>query len=401
MNFKTLYKSVSLLILLVSLGCTEEFPLVTESFEDVLVVEATITDELKTQQIKISRTFDLEAGNSPEFVTNANVRIEASNNNIYNFVSSGSGIYTSANEFKAEQGVAYKLIITTDGKEYESNEEVLAPQAEIEDFYAELITSEEKVGVQVFVDSNDNLGGANYFRYEYEEAYQVIPIFYYPLDLIPVNVQNAETDSISYDLREESRPESERVCYSYNNSNEIILTNTNGLTEQKVSRFPVRFIPANDDRLRDRYSILVKQYVQSADANNFYKVLRDLSSDESLLIDNQPGFIRGNISSSQNEEEKVLGFFDVSSVSSKRIFFNYEDFGLDVPPYFFTCEIIKYNTEITGPPTNERLRLYQFLVNRGYKFFGSEEEDEYSIVRPECGNCSSFASSIKPEFWED
>jgi len=75
----------------------------------------------------------------------------------------------------------------------------------------------------------------------------------------------------------------------------------------------------------NRYSIFVKQYVQNFAAHTFYQTLKDISGSESILSQTQPGFFAGNIKSDDNPNEKVIGFFDVSSVSNKRIFFNFSD----------------------------------------------------------------------------
>lgn len=400
MNLKTYYKITILLALVTNFGCIEPFTLVTESFEDALVVEATITDELKTQQIKLTRTFPLEGGGLV-FENGANVKIIGSNNNEYSFINTNDGVYNSVIEFKVEHGISYRLLITTsDGKEYVSNDETLPEVVGINKLEAELVTSNENQGIQVFVDSDDSSGETNYFRYEYEETYQRIPELFFRVDLVFSNVTGSG-ESIQYTIAEEPRPENQRVCYSNNNSNEIIVTSTDGLTEQRVSKFPVRFIRADDFIIRDRYSILVKQYNQSADANNYFRILKDISSDESLLIDQQPGFVQGNLFSTQNSNEKVIGFFDVSSVSSKRIFFSYDDFEIaEKPQYPFFCETdtLSYNVP------DERPRLYELVANRGYKHGGSpgnEDELDFLIVRPECGDCTSYASNVRPEFWED
>ena len=77
--------------------------------------------------------------------------------------------------------------------------------------------------------------------------------------------------------------------------------------------------------IRNRYSILVKQYVQSLAAHTYYETLKEISDNGSILSQTQPGFFRGNISSVDNPREKVIGFFEVSSYSEKRIFFNFSD----------------------------------------------------------------------------
>ena len=43
-----------------SISCTEPYAIQTNTFEDALVIEATITNEFKKQEIKISRTFTFE-----------------------------------------------------------------------------------------------------------------------------------------------------------------------------------------------------------------------------------------------------------------------------------------------------------------------------------------------------
>lgn len=374
-------------------SCTEPFALVTESFEDVLVVEATITDEMKYQEINVSRTYLLE-DSIPVLESNANVNIEDSNQNTYNFIHIEGSLYRSTVPFQALEGVSYKLLITTnDGKRYESKQEVLPAKAEIENLYAELVDVNGETGVQVLVDSNENLGEAKYFRYKYEETYKIVAPLYSPFDASVSGGITGGTINIV------PKSQEEKICFSSNYSNKIILTSVNSLSENKVSRFPIRFIPTDASILRERYSILVTQYVQSVEANNFYNIFKELASDEGLLVDNQPGFIQGNIFSLQNSTEKVIGYFDISSVSSKRIYFNYADFNISYPPYFYDCELLTLDYDLTGPDVNERILLLQLLSGE-YKFL-TGNHPIYTIVNPECGSCTTFSSNIKPEFWED
>ena len=49
------------------------------------------------------------------------------------------------------------------------------------------------------------------------------------------------------------------------------------------------------------------------------------------------------LQSTTNPDDKVIGYFDVASVTSKRIFFNYIDLfpNESLPPYYTECERIK------------------------------------------------------------
>jgi hypothetical protein len=387
------------------MSCTEKIELNTEVFEDVLVVEATITDEIKFQEIKLSRTYLLE-NDAPIIENSAHVKIEDSNQNTYNFHNTGDGIYRSDIEFQAIEGVAYKLIIDTElGKQYVSSEEFLTPKANLDRLYAELVTVNGDLGVQVLVDSNDILNDGQFFRYEYEETYKIETPYY--------SGKDAETydrvgipPNFTYSIRVFENPERQKICYSTNYSSKIILATADELSENKISRFPIRFIKQDNSILISRYSILVKQYVQSSNASNYYRILKKLGDDASLLLDNQPGFVKGNIISRQNNQEKVIGYFDVSSVTSKRIYFNYLDFPeLSSPPYFYDCltEELDYNK--TTPEDalgliSQRERLYN-LLGGGYKFFNFDGTSVYGIAYEPCLDCTYFSSSVKPDFWEE
>jgi hypothetical protein len=83
---RPLYPHLILLLLLgaVLSGCTEPYALQTNAFESALVVEATLTNEVKNQQIKITRTYRLETG-APTAETGAEVNVTDSEGNNYPF----------------------------------------------------------------------------------------------------------------------------------------------------------------------------------------------------------------------------------------------------------------------------------------------------------------------------
>ena len=56
-NSKRLSISIFYSILILSSSCVEEFIPENLTFESLLVVEASVTDELKNHEIRISRTF--------------------------------------------------------------------------------------------------------------------------------------------------------------------------------------------------------------------------------------------------------------------------------------------------------------------------------------------------------
>ena len=397
-NIRTLYV-LFLSISLFQIGCTEPYEIESVAYERVLVVESTITNELKPQVVKLSRTSTLE---NPEILleNNANVTVSGNNGDWYYFSQDNeTGFYISEQAFRTQPNVKYTLSIKTqDGKNYKSAEVILPSEVEMDEVYAERIEDlgDNKDGVQVLVNTEDATGSAKYFRYEYEEAYKIIAPNPSPFisEIINYNPSNG-----TYQVLLTPR-EPEEICYSSEISSGITQTTTTELNENRVFRFPVRYLSKLDAKLQTRYSILVKQYVQSVEAYTFYKIVNELGSVESLLSQGQPGYVAGNMVSEENPDEKVLGFFEASSMTSKRIYFNYEDFGLEKPPYFIECEPLLLDYNVTINP-NQREIIYTQLTFFNYQVLNFSQFTKYLIVQPECSLCTSFSSNIKPDFWED
>ncbi|MEX0313873.1 MAG: DUF4249 family protein, partial [Allomuricauda sp.] len=104
--------------LMLFIGCIEEFEPKINDFEDFLVVEATISNEMKHQIIYLDRTYRFEdetdsLGTSASKI-GAQVRVLDNIGNEYVFNETEPGVYTSTAPFKAESNVNYQLKITTD-----------------------------------------------------------------------------------------------------------------------------------------------------------------------------------------------------------------------------------------------------------------------------------------------
>lgn len=390
-----------LLLLILAIGtasCTEQYVLQTNTFEDALVVEATITNELKTQQIKISRTYRFEE-NGPTRESGATVYITDNNGMQYDF-EEGAHAYLSINPFEAVAGKTYRLnVITSDGKSYHSDAQTLTTVNEIESVVPTVQIRSGVKGVAIHVNSFDANGTSKYYRYEYEETYQIVAPKWDASKAIRVPGANpGDHDEIELVPRDSGET---RICYSTVASAAILQTNTTSQSEDRVN-YPVRFIGDQNPIIANRYSILVRQYIQSLAAYTFYKTLNELSGSESILTQNQPGFFYGNITASENPENKVIGFFEVSSVSSQRIFFNYTDLfpGQQLPPYFVDCEdkLFKlcFSPGIPECKGNELLSA----ISGNTLLYANNVNDLYYMVVPPCGDCTTFSSNVVPDFWE-
>lgn len=369
-------------------SCIEPFDAKFEDFESVLVVEATITDKLGQQQIFLTRTFEFDDdGPSPE--ANANVSV-AGGGNVFVFQETTPGLYISTQTFAAQPGTDYQLSIDTqNGRSYSSEQMRLTQATQIDDLRAERISNDlGEDGVAIFVDSFDSTGNSVNYLYQYEETYKIIAPDWAPLDYVIRNQEGVDM------LELIPRSLDERICYATDVSNSIILANTTNLSEDRVSNYMVRFMDSNNYILSHRYSILVKQFVLSNAAYTFYERLNQFSENESLFSENQPGFLEGNISS-EDTREKVLGFFSVSSVSEKRIFFNYDDLFPDerLPEYVNPCRPVGVGTGLLEQVRADVVKYFGTIVNN------ITGEVETAVVPRVCGDCTVLGSSEIPEFW--
>ncbi len=412
--------TILIIICILTIGCTEPYAVRTNTFEDAIVVEATITNELKNQEVKISRTYILEQ-NGPTFETGATVFVTDNIGNQYNFDENNQK-YVSTTPFQAAPGAEYQLHITTsDGKSYISRTQQLTTVNQVV-INTSIATNDKGVrGVQIAVNSFDPTNTSKYYRYEFDETSKVTAPQWSPKKAILLATPRVcETpefggfDSIGV-IPKTGDDVNSKVCYATRNSIDIMLTSTNTLTEDRVVDFPIRFISAKDYAIAERYTIQIKQYIQTLESYTYYKTLKEITqAGGSLLSHNQPGFLYGNIKSETNPNEKVVGFFDVASVSSQRIFFNYDDIfpGEDLPDYPDPCKLWYYDSNNFGTPdprphaefpcgnggpgTDLRYRIkYNLMLYYSHNF------PNFTMAKPMCGDCRLLGSNIKPSFWID
>lgn len=397
-------KKYSFLLFIVLLfGCTEPYLLQTSDFEEALVVEATLTNEFKKQQIKLSKTYRLEE-NGPDFIADAEIFIEDDMGNTYNFIE-GDQVYESENEFQAVANRKYKLTIKTGGKAYTSTQETLTTVNPIQSVEVrdEMINGVR--GAEIKVKAFDPTNSSKFYRYEFEETYKIIApkTSQFIATVTPQPINNL--------IITPRGPEEIRICYSTEKSNEILLQSTSNLSEDRIN-YTVRFIPVTNPIIMHRYSILVRQYIQNLEAFTYYSTLKKLSGDQSILSQNQPGFFSGNIKCESNINEKVVGFFDVSTVSSERIFFNFVDVfpNTNLPDYFFDCYENCLELDPFACPgafdfcfggegcDGPRVRTYLNGVPQYLLYYSGP--NPINLVPPPCGDCTTFSSNVVPTFWQ-
>lgn len=400
------------------MACVEPFEFETETFENALVIQASLTNENKQHKVLLSRAVRFEDSiSSPE--RNAKVIIRDEAQNEFSFHESEAGTYISNTSFAAVLGVKYTLeVVTVDGFSYRSEPESFEAESEVTNVYAERGTNDKgENGISIYVDATDATGDSKYYRYEYEETYKIIAPNWTSVEFKLTNYVPCNPDTTSplifYDLEVVPREEEEQVCYKTQNSQHIIQNSSANLSTSSIEGFPVRFILDDDFILSHRYSILVKQFVQSVDAFSYYQNLDNFASSVSVFSEIQPGFLPGNISVEGDTDKKVLGYFEVASVSEKRLFFDYHDFYPDEPLPLYVNKCVPFSAPLehisycySGPIVSEgcpqsliariNLNLISYVdQNDSMK----ECSGPYLVVPRECGDCTVIGSNVVPDFW--
>ncbi|WP_031426271.1 DUF4249 domain-containing protein [Flavimarina sp. Hel_I_48] len=407
---KIVHYAFLLVSILLLASCRDELPLDTFEYENYLVVEAMLTNVQKRQEIRLSRTTQLDTSFA-NVENNAEVYVVVNETTRYDFEQNeDDGTYVSTEVFDAQTGNDYQLFInTSNGKSYSSA--VVRPETvvTISDLYAERAINKDSIeGIQVLMDVKSD--DSRFFRFQYEETYKIVSPFPSPVDFTIINYEIDERNSISFDVDTMANPrlEEESVCYTTKMSTGFNLGSSGALERDVLLRQPIVFIPADDPKLQQRYSILGKVLSQNASSYTFYKNLEELSTNDDLLSQKQPGFIAGNIIAMDENGENVLGFFDVAMEAEQRIYFNHSDFNFKQPPYFYDCDTIKLNyndNTVLDRTPNQREEIYSSLISGKYniyqRFNYGDIENTYILISDLCSDCTEFSSHVKPLFWED
>ena len=383
-------------------GCIREVPLEFEDFDSFLIVDATLTNELKPQQIILSR---YEQGEGSPLAEEGATVVVFEDGTAYDFVELENGVYQSSTSFEIQQNRSYYLEITTrNGKRYRSSTETLPATAELKSLYAEREVNDDGIeGVGMYVDGESTSTEAMFYRFDFEETFVVAPPYFTNDDVTLISGY----PQCAVWVLNNSRSESKRICYRTQYAEGLNLLELNNVSQSIIDRQLVRFISQQRYEISYRYSIKANQYILSEGAFRYYEKLDSFSTEDNVFSQVQPGFVISNITAVEDANELVVGYFDLSTITSKRIFFNYEDFfpGEPLPPFVDEC-ILQAQLQF---PTNSAPRCGPLItvIESGSYLFVRPNNGEISpggpyIMAPRiCGDCTVLGQPEPPDFWID
>lgn len=370
-----------LFVLLLLGGCiTEYIPDIKEE-KELLVVEGLISDQNQSNIIKISTSVPLGEKIDANPLTGCYVSLTDDRGNNYYLWEKYKGIYvTDSTVFRGIPGRLYTLHISVmNGKNtthYQSDAVEMKPVPSIDSIYYEKVLIKEAVdkqdpveGCQVYLDTHDSENKTQYYRFDYRETWKL---------RLKADVPN-------------------QVCWVTNISPDIVVENATSYSEYRFKRYPITYISNMTDRLVTRYSILVNQYSLTENEFNYWKKLKNVTVSVGGLHDIIPASIPSNIYCIENSEEKVLGYFSVSAMSSQRIYID-EDFKGLVDPYA-NCAI---DTIYDGKEYIEGLGTYLWLLfDIKPTPFSGKPRLRIITDKKGCADCTVRGTTVKPAWWKD
>jgi hypothetical protein len=373
---KKLFVVFSLLMFIFH-GCVSEFIPVVEEQEELLVVEGLVTDQLKSYTINLSKSLPLGKKSEAKPLGNCHVRISDDQGNSFELTETKTGRYVSdSTQFRGVVGRTYTLEIALNkygNFDYRSEPMTMLPVPPIDSVYYEKIQLKDSIEVypkgvdacRIYVDTHDPENECRYYRWDFRETW--ILLLLWPVD-------NAK-------------------CWVSENSASINLKSTAAFTESVVLRQPVHYIDNQSDRLSRRYSILVNQYSLSPEEFLFWDKLQNITDQTGGLYDIVPSSIPSNIRGLDNPDEKVLGYFSVSAVQSKRLFIPNEFGGL--VNLYPNCPADTVWNEIY---TDDLPDVYWTLAFEQLAFGATRR-----ILTTDrgCADCTVRGTNKKPDFWID
>jgi len=384
-NWRGVLLKLSIPILL--MNCVEPFPLTSIEYNEVLVIEALLTNEFKQHKVTISRTSKLnELVFLPE--EGASVKIQINQGFEIPLTETSPGIYLTP-EYAGTSGTDYKLFVNTqDNKEYVSREVQLKQTPAIENVYAKypVFNDSGEKGIQIYLDTEDPTNQTRFYRWEYEDTYEIKTP--YPSKFVWLGGNN-----ITFRLQAVDN------CWASSTSNNVFVRTTKGLLSDRVTAMPLKFISSQSPELVIKYSILIKQYALTEEAYLFWKQIQNVNETQGSLFDIQPGEVNGNIFSIDSKN-KVLGYFDAASVSSKRSFFtplDFEESGYSPPQLLGSC-LETAPIEVPIEELGTTMNIYQKSLTI-YDALGAGPSSVL-LLRISCCDCTSKGTNVKPAFWE-
>jgi hypothetical protein len=336
-------------------GCISEYePEGLRTDRSLLAVDGVIVEGETIIRLSKSTSLDSDEISGDSWISGAQVWVEGENGDRFDAIESGSwpsGEYRAAG-VALRDDVRYRLRISWDGEEYRSDYRIpqsTPPIGDI-DFHLKDPTSGP---LQVRVNVEGEPGGSRHYLLNYKETWEIqaatasMYYFGYPGDPDgPLNQFRYSLGDYLY-LKEDNIPENDlqylmieggfapyHYCWGYYDSKEILLADTEQLTENRLTNHVLYEIDVASNRLSKLYHTSISLYSIGEDAFYYYTNQKRNTDETGDIFAPIPSEMPGNIVCTSSPEIQAIGFVDVSTRT------RYEFFLDDPTPYYRSKPVV-------------------------------------------------------------
>lgn len=373
---------------LVASGCKEKFYAdIPSPATGYLIAEGIIEiGNPAVTTIRLSRTSALD---DPEvqFEDNGTVYIENEYGTKYELRHTDSGRFVSQ-PIVLPPGMGYRIHVFTQGGEYYSG----FTEAKISPEIDSLFWAPKNDGIEIQLNTQDASNKSRYYYWNFVETWQYSAPFY--------ATEKYDTVLNAVVPRGPADPEI-YTCWKTMPSTTIAIGSTVKLTRDFLYAHPVAYVSAsNTNKLVQKYSILVKQSVLSAEAYEYLDRMQKNTEKTGTVFDRQPSELRGNIYNATDTTEAVMGFITASSITEKRLFVDRSE----LPPFRVTTlyENCIEDTLRSQPSADQLFRYQVYLPTNWVPLPTSGTFPVFALLYSQnfCVDCRKLGGiNQKPSFW--
>jgi hypothetical protein len=325
----------TLLFLAIStlLSCTEPYSADIDAGQEVLVINGFLCNQAGKNYVILTTASPYDSIGAPKYVRNAQVYVTDINNRVYPFREISRGCFEPVDP--AFAGVAKKsytlTVKTSDGNLYTSKPEILMPallpqkvsggyskrESLVKNYYSGVTKTVDDV-CELYYDYKSDDGNLPRFRFT---SFQLIEYTIYKELIPPVDGKTGIMFYcwITFDDKE-LRFTNEKYKSNSTEINKQLVAVTTADRKIEVHDVDMRTLDLNTQVMMITWEykriIKINQYRLNPDAYSYYKGIERQSDAEGKMFDPMTSQLYGNMQCTTNPDKLVLGFFEVSSVTT-------------------------------------------------------------------------------------
>ncbi len=371
---------IAIISLAIIKSCITPFePEGVSDIDNMIVIEGNIFQN-DTTKVIVSRSRAINKENKVDYISKAIVWVESEGGDKY-FAKEEkkSGIIKYLiNTIGIDPSLKYKLVVTTGGKNYESDLVIIRDTPDIDSIGYSI--NVDSTSLFFYVNTHDAQNKTGYYMWSFKEDWEIISN----------HLSLYEYDPASRLVHEINMEQNRYFCWLNDVSKSILIATTSHLSEDRVYRKPLINISSTDSRLNYLYSMELTQIAIGQDAYQYWENVRKNSDEIGGIFAPQPSEMAGNLKCATNPSEKVIGFISGAVIAKKRVFFRSSDIGI----YNDNKECVTHNVGPDNPMPLDSLYDAGFdIIN----YLGVMGESVWVTQR--CVDCRVYGTKKKPSFW--